>query len=73
MGKAMEILEGSVAAFDLSAQDLLGRYAMDAELQGKLQKFIYGCRCSCTANLQWRLAASILIEFHFSKDTNRKP
>lgn len=52
MGKAMETLRRSVADFDLSAQELLGRHAMDADLQEKLQKYVHGCKCACTANLQ---------------------
>ena len=54
MGSAVEILKESVAAFEVSSRQLLNRHSYDMNIQLGLSKFIHGCRCACTANLNWR-------------------
>ena len=58
MEEAIAILETSIAGFEMSSRQLLERYAGESELSGQLEKFVHGCRCACTANLNWRLVAS---------------
>ena len=53
MAMAVEILERAIAAFDVSTQQLLDHHLDDGEDQEKLQKFVHGCKCACTANLNW--------------------
>ncbi|KAL8989222.1 MAG: hypothetical protein Q9169_008404, partial [Polycauliona sp. 2 TL-2023] len=55
MDRAQEMLDESIAAFELAAERLLVRYAEDEGLQLKLQQFIHGCQCACTANVNWSL------------------
>jgi hypothetical protein len=57
MDKAVEILSDSIATFEVSAQQLLDRHTGDLVVYLRLQKFIYGCKCACTANMNWRSVA----------------
>lgn len=52
----MTILRASVQRFPVFSEQLLARYAHDAKVYKKLQQFINGCKCACTANLDWRSA-----------------
>ncbi len=61
MGDAVEILKKSIAAFDASLRQLLDRHSCDADDHLRLSKFIHGCRCSCTANMDWRSVALMVL------------
>lgn len=53
---AMSILRVSVQGFEICSQQLLARHAHDANVSEKILQFIHGCKCACTANLNWRSA-----------------
>ncbi len=57
MDKAVKILSDSIATFEVAAQQLLDRHSGDMDVYLRLQKFIYGCKCACTANMNWRSVA----------------
>ena len=54
MDAAIVSLKTSIAAFEFSSRRLLDRYSDDTDTFVSLDKFIHGCRCACTANLNWR-------------------
>lgn len=55
MDNAVKILDESIAAFELSSRQLLDRHSYDTDVHLGLKKFIHGCKCACTANLNWSL------------------
>lgn len=55
--EVVKTLEASVLGFETSAKRLLARYFADPELHHNIQRFIHGCQCACTANLNWRSVA----------------
>ena len=57
MENATAVLENSIATFESSSRQLLERYAAEPELHNNLEKFVHGCKCACTANLNWRSVA----------------
>lgn len=54
MDNAASTVKRAIAAFDLSARQLLDRHFDDGDVLSGLVKFIHGCRCACTANMNWR-------------------
>lgn len=65
MDSAVEILSKSIAAFEASSRKLLDRHLCDTDVHLRLQKFIHGCRCACTANMNWRSVISIYLCLEF--------
>ena len=53
LAKAADIIYASIAKLEESAQQLLEKYSSDTETCEKISKFVYGCKCACTANLNW--------------------
>lgn len=51
---AVRMIDSAIASFDKTASQLIDRHANDPDMQSVLQKFIHGCRCACTANMNWR-------------------
>lgn len=54
MDIAVKILDESVATFERSSRQLLDRHSNATDVHFGLKKFIHGCKCACTANLNWR-------------------
>ena len=67
MDDAMGILIKAIADFEHSTQSLLDQYPDNIPVHSELQKFIHGCRCACTANLNWR---SVLLIDRLGVKTN---
>lgn len=57
MAGAIDILTTSIAKFEGSSRLLLDHHASNGDLHMKLQQFIHGCQCACTANLYWGLVS----------------
>lgn len=57
VAEALEMINVSIANFEVAAQQLLERYHSNKELHSNLQKWLHACRCACTSNLNWRLVA----------------
>ena len=55
MDNAVKIVANSITAFEASSRQLLNRYSYDTNIHSKLRNFIHGCKCACTANINWRL------------------
>lgn len=53
LNKATDILYASIAELEESEQQLLDKYSSNMETCDKISKFVYGCKCACTANLKW--------------------
>lgn len=53
--EATQILRSSIDSFDKTAERLLSRVSYDASLKSDVQKFVDGCQCACTGNLNWSL------------------
>ena len=48
------IFETAVDDFEAASRSLLQSVDGDVELTQNVSRFIEGCKCACTANLNWR-------------------
>ena len=68
MDNAVEILNEAIAAFEVSSRQLLDRQSCEKDVHLELEKFIHGCRCACTANMNWRSVFPICSSLGFVAD-----
>ncbi|MCJ1333199.1 hypothetical protein MMC10_009893 [Thelotrema lepadinum] len=54
---ALDSVSASLKSFELQSQKLLEEHSSDPITQGKLQKYILGCKYFITGNLSWSLAS----------------
>lgn len=57
VAECLEMINTSIANFELASEQLLERYSSNKELHSNLQKWLHACRCACTSNLNWSLGS----------------
>ncbi|KAL8963659.1 MAG: hypothetical protein Q9193_000103 [Seirophora villosa] len=55
MNEVVADLKRAIANLELAARQLLDRHSNETAVLPALEKFIHGCKCACTANMNWSL------------------